>query len=182
MDTLFLNKVMKYLSFFDIRKLNKYIKENYLETACDFTGAAALEKTTCAPMMAVQSAAAPDSLENALESLDESFAEMLFRKIDESKMTDSQCYKKAGVDRKLFSKIRSNPNYKPSKPTVVAFALALELDLEETKSLLSKAGFALSHSSKFDVIVEYFILQKNYNLFAVNEALYEYDQLVLFRE
>ena len=180
---------MKYLSFFDIRKLNKYIKENYLETACDFTGAAALEKTTCAPMMAAQSAAAPDSLENApdslenaLESLDESFAEMLFRKIDESRMTDSQCYKKAGVDRKLFSKIRSNPNYKPSKPTAVAFALALELDLEETKSLLSKAGFALSHSSKFDVIVEYFILQKNYNLFAVNEALYEYDQPVLFRE
>ena len=116
------------------------------------------------------------SLDDALSRLDESFQEMLLRKIDEKDMKDSTCYKRAGVDRKLFSKIRSNPQYKPKKSTAVAFCIALELSIDESRELLRKAGYALSHSSKFDVIVEYFLLNRRYSVSELNLALYEYDQ------
>jgi len=118
-------------------------------------------------------------LERALEQLDESFGQMLLRLIDEKGISDPECYHRANVDRKLFNKIKNTPGYKPKKPTAVAFCIALQLDMEQTRALLSRAGYGMSRSNKFDVIIEYFITQGFYDVHAINQILWHHDQLLL---
>ena len=119
------------------------------------------------------------SLADMLRQADAGFTETLLKRIDESGRKDSEIYKKALLSKQHFSKIRNNPHYKPTKPTAIALALALELDLEQTRDLIGRAGYALTNSSKFDLIIRYFIEQRNYNVVEINCVLFDYDQSLL---
>ena len=153
-----------------LRRFGRRIQEVEKASSC-------LLEETC---MAVDKPLAPPigqvgkrSLEDLLSEVDDSFATHLFRLIDLRGLTDPQVYKKANIDRKLFSKIRNNEDYKPSKRTILSLAIALELSLDETVDLLGRAGYALSKSSRFDLIVQFFIENRNYNIFDINSTLYE---------
>ena len=196
-DFLLENEMKVYIVIFDkatykiseklFSDIAEYIDDNYVDEHTDYrresmrmnapmqasVGLFEADLCECKAMLS------DDDLDAKLKQIDESFSQMLLRKIDEKGMTDAECYKKANIDRKLFSKIRSDVHYKPSKPTAIAFAISLELSLKETEDMLKKAGFALSHSNKFDIIIEYFISKGNYNIFEINEALFVFDQSLL---
>lgn len=170
------------------KSVNSYIDENYIRSKkLDEYGTESMygsrletrriREQECADM-SVGAAISMDSdgWGQLINDLDAGFSETLLQLIDRTGKKDSEIYKKANVDRKLFSKIRNNMDYRPSKTTALAFAFALGLDVEETKDFISRAGFALSHSSKFDVIVEYFLVNRNYNVFELNEVLFAFDQ------
>ena len=160
----------------------EYIDDHYADEHADrsFEHRRLLAVQSCMPMAKnAMPSVGGGTPKNLTFELDAGFSETLLKLIDRTGKKDSDIYKKANVDRKLFSKIRNNPFYKPSKATALAFAIALELSLEETKDLISRAGFALTHSSKFDIIIEYFIVHKNYDIFQINETLFAFDQNLL---
>ncbi len=158
--------------------LAEYIKENYVENnekLPDYRPNTSLTKDAGT----VFSKKETFMLDQLMEEVGESFHDMLFLKIDTSGMTDVEVYKRANIDRKLFSKIRSNPAYHPRKQTVLALAIALKLSIEETIDLLARAEYALSPGNKGDLIVKYFIERGVYDIMTINFALDEYGQAVL---
>ena len=155
-----------------------YIDDHYVDAHTD-SRRERMRRIGVVESRALTAPMAASGLDEALAHLDAGFSETLLKLIDRSGKKDAEVYRKANVDRRLFSKIRNNPDYKPSKPTAVAFAIALELSLPETSDLIARAGYALSPSSKFDVIIEYFITQRDYDIFKINEALFAFDQSLL---
>ena len=199
-DFLLKNEMTIYLVVFDgaafrlseklFQGVASYIDENYVESSLAAYGTVRkgspnretrMRAQVCAPRCPapVKAASRALSLEDMLKQEDAGFTETLLKLIDKSGKKDSEIYKRAGLTKQHFSKIRNNPAYKPTKPTAIALALALELDLKATRDLIGRAGYALTSSSKFDLIIRYFIEQGNYNVVEINIALYEFDQQLL---
>lgn len=172
------------------RDVESYIDQNYVDTCimsiCAEERAApphrrrrlaTFKSTACEEFRCTPSSSM--SLEEMLRQEDAGFTETLLKLIDRTGKKDSEIYKKANLSKQHFSKIRNNPNYRPTKPTAIALSLALELDLEATRDLIGRAGYALTNSSKFDLIIRYFIEQHNYNVVEINCVLFEHDQMLL---
>lgn len=156
-----------------IQKLEACEEEQFVARSCRRM------EPICAKAEFSEKSVSGQSLHEYMKQIDRGFRELLFDLIDKSGMTDVECYKRANVDKRTFSKIKGNKDYKPSKQTVIAFAISLQLDLEATQKLLATAGFALSESKPFDKIIRYFIYNGNYDIFEINEALFEFDQQLL---
>ena len=202
-EFLFEHELMVYLCVFDrtsyefsqklFTEINEFIDDEYVDSDCDgsideiqtIKNFCVIEDCMEAPKMSAPMPPAYGSVKNKslheyMKTMDKSFAFKLFDLIDERGMTDVECYKKANVDKKTFSKIKCNPNtYRPSKQTAVAFAIALKLNLDETQELLASAGLTLSRSFTFDKIIRYFLQKEIYDIFEINEALFEFDQVLL---
>ena len=181
------DKVSYQLSEKLFENVASYIDENYVEKVvvtrrqtverCRSVAMEEMCKECAAP--APVAARKAMSLEDMLRQQDQGFTERLLQMIDATGKKDSEIYKKANLSKQHFSKIRNDPDYKPKKTTAVALAVALELDVEATRDLIGRAGYALTNSSKFDLIVRFYIEQKNYNIVQINMALYEFDQALL---
>ena len=191
-DFLQTNDINIYLAIFDkaaltvsrklLGEVESYIDEHYVEEHTVYrrklldVERSAMEE---ADALAYNAPMPTMGIDDLVGNLDEPFGTTMLRLIDAKGKTDVEVYKRANIDRKLFSKIRTGKGYMPSKRTALALAVALELSLPETDDLLERAGYALSHSQQFDVIVEYFIVNGKYDIFEINEVLFKYDQPLL---
>lgn len=192
-DFLLKNDMLVYLVLYDqnsvtvsrklFRSIEEYIDDHYVDSKDesyrprqakyqDFTQ----NNRLAMPAESMPQMAKSRRLEDIMRHMGETFSQMLLRLIDEKGYTDAQVYHKANIDRRHFSKIRNNADYVPNKKTVIAFAIALELSLDEAKDLLKAAGFSFSDSSKFDVIISFFLENKIYDVFEINEVLFSYRQ------
>ena len=150
-----------------------------LERAASMEHSCVMEEPAYLMEMPTEQVSEKRSLQDLIDAVDDTFSTHLLRLIDSKGLNDVEVYKKANIDRKLFHKIKTNEHYKPSKMTAIALAIAMELNLDETKDLLGRAGYALSHSSVFDIVIEYFIVNGVYDIFEINTVLFEFDQPVI---